>query len=272
MKIFSWNVNGLRAVIKKGEFQKFIDTYDPDILCIQETKMQPGQVKIDLPEYQEFWNSAERPGYAGTAILVKNGFSDLIPRNAFYNFPENIVDRHEIAADQFGDPNTEGRILTLEFDKFFLVNVYVPNAKDELLRLGLRAEVWDPAFRDYVSGLRQQKPVIFGGDMNVAHHEIDVANPKTKVGKHGFTKEERSGFQNFLDAGFIDSFREIHGNKPEQYTWWSYLGNSRARNAGWRLDYFLVDEKLCKNLKNATIYADQMGSDHCPVSIELEGI
>ncbi|MCL1877179.1 exodeoxyribonuclease III [Candidatus Saccharibacteria bacterium] len=272
MKIFSWNVNGLRAVIKKGEFQKFIDNYQPDVLCIQETKMQPGQVAVDLPEYREFWNSAERAGYAGTAIFVRNGFSDLVPLNAFYNFSEKIAETYEVEADQFGDPNAEGRILTLEFDKFFLVNVYTPNSKDDLARLELRSERWDVAFAAYVSGLRNQKPVIFCGDLNVAHTEIDLANPKQKVGQHGFTIEERAGFQNFLNAGFIDTFRAIHGDIPNQYTWWSYLANARARNVGWRIDYFLIDEKLRGKLKDAAIYPDQMGSDHCPISIEMEDL
>ena len=262
-------MNGLRAVINKGEFAKFIDTYQPDILCIQETKMQLGQAKVDLPEYREFWNSAERAGYAGTAIFVRN---ELKPLNASYNFSEKIVDRYDIASDQFGDPNAEGRVLTLEFDKFFLTTVYTPNSKRELTRLDLRGKHWDPAFLEYVSELRTQKPVIFCGDLNVAHQEIDLANPKQNVGKHGFTDEERVGFQKYLDAGFIDSFRAIHGDILNQYTWWTHWANARARNVGWRIDYFLVDEKLRGKLKNATIYPEQMGSDHCPISIEVENI
>lgn len=268
--MFSWNVNGLRAVIKKGEFQKFIDKYQPDILCLQETKAKPGQVDIDLPGYQEFWNSAERPGYSGTAIFARKFLSDLRPLNVFYNLPGKFVERYHLFDDQFGNPNMEGRVLTLEFADFFLTTVYTPNSKGDLSRLNLRAQQWDPAFRDYVSELRERKLVIFCGDLNVAFQEIDLARPKDNVGKHGFTNEERMGFSAFLDAGFIDSFRAIHGEKPEAYTWWTHWANARERNVGWRIDYFLVDEKLRSGLRDATIHPEQMGSDHCPVSIELE--
>jgi len=269
MKVFSWNVNGLRAVINKGEFAKFIATYNPDIICLQETKMKVGQAEIDLPNYQEFWNSADKAGYSGTAIFVRN---DLKILSAKYNFPEEITQRFDISPDQFGDPNREGRILTLEFDEFFVTTVYTPNSKRDLERLNLRAEKWDPAFCEYVSELRRGKSVIFCGDLNVAHREIDLANPKQNRGKHGFTDEERAGFQNFLDAGFIDSFREIHGDVLGKYTWWTHWAKARERNIGWRIDYFMVDEKLRNNLKNAEIHPEQMGSDHCPVSIEMEGL
>ena len=269
MKIFSWNVNGLRAVIKKGEFTKFITTHKPDILCLQETKMKIGQAEIDLPEYKEFWNSADKAGYSGTAIFVRNKFKTL---SATYDFPEEIVRRYNISADQFGDPNSEGRVLALEFNNFFLVAVYTPNSKGNLARLNLRAEKWDPAFCEYVSELRSKKPVIFCGDLNVAHREVDLANPKQNVGKHGFTDEERNGFQKFLDEGFVDSFREVHGDIPDNYTWWTHWANARTRNVGWRIDYFLIDKKLRKNLKDASIHPEQMGSDHCPVSIEMENL
>jgi len=270
MKIFSWNVNGLRAVLKKGEFQKFVADYQPEIICLQETKARRGQVEFDLPEYQEFWNSAERAGYAGTAIFVRKGFSDLIVKNAELDLPGRISDRYNLPDDGFGNPNHEGRVLTLEFKNFFLTTVYTPNSKRDLTRLNLRAQSWDPAFRDYISELRERKPVIFCGDLNVAFEEIDLANPKQNVGEHGFTEEERAGFASFLDAGFVDSFRAIHGQQKDAYTWWTHWANARERNVGWRIDYFLVDKKLQKNLTDAAIYPQQMGSDHCPISISLE--
>lgn len=268
MKIFSWNVNGLRAVINKGEFAKFLAAQKPDVLCLQETKMKPDQIDIDLPDYQEFWNSAARAGYSGTAIFVKK---PIDVKNVFYNLPEKVAEKYHLTDDQFGDPNAEGRVLTLEFDKFFLTTVYTPNSKDDLGRLELRARRWDPAFLEYVSDLRARKPVVFCGDLNVAHRDIDLANPKQNEGKHGFTAEERSGFQGYLDAGFVDSFRAIHGDQPDKYTWWTHWARARERNVGWRIDYFLVDGKLRGNLRDATIYPEQMGSDHCPISIEVEG-
>ncbi len=270
MKIISWNVNGLRAALKKGEFQKFIAKYKPDIVCLQETKARRGQVEIDLPDYEEFWNSAERAGYSGTAIFVRHGSPDLIIKNSSLDFPARIAKRYCFEDDKFGNPNAEGRVLTLELPKFFLTTVYTPNAKRDLSRLDLRAQQWDPAFRDYMAELKQRKLVIFCGDLNVAHQEIDLANPKQNVGKHGFTNEERAGFDNFLQSGFIDSFRAIHGDEKNAYTWWTHWANARERNIGWRIDYFLVDEKLKKNLTDAAIYPAQMGSDHCPVSITLE--
>lgn len=265
MKIFSWNVNGIRSAINHGEFTEFIHKYSPDILCLQETKARQSQAQIDLTDYHEYWNSADKAGYSGTAIFskikpvsVKNGFSDQI--NAKYDF----------AGDQHGDPTREGRVIAAEFDDFFLVTVYTPNAKPELSRLKLRENKWDPAFLEYCQELEKSKPVIFCGDLNVAHREIDLANPKQNVGKHGFTNQERQGFQNYLDAGFVDTFRMIHGDKPAQYTWWSHWANSRARNVGWRIDYFLASSKIAKHITDAEIYPAQMGSDHCPISITLD--
>ncbi len=269
MNIFSWNVNGLRAVIKKGEFQKLIDEQKPDILCIQETKAKRGQVEIDLPGYQEYWNSAERPGYSGTAIFVKKFLSDLKPINVIYDFPGTIVERYHLYDDQYGNPNTEGRVLTLEFPDFYLTTVYTPNSKGDLSRLQLRAQQWDPAFRDYMSELQASKPVVFCGDLNVAYQEIDLARPKDNIGKHGFTTEERAGFDNFLHAGFVDSFRTINGAAEGAYTWWTHWANARQRNIGWRIDYFLVDQRLSEQLTAAKIYPEQLGSDHCPISIDL---
>jgi len=270
MKIFSWNVNGLRAVVKKGEFAKFIAKYQPDILCVQETKANRGQVELDLPEYREYWNSAERAGYSGTAIFVRKGFSDLSVKNSALDLPARLADRYHLDDDSFGNPNGEGRVLTLEFANFFLTTVYTPNSKQDLSRLDLRAQKWDPAFRDYMEQLRETKPAIFCGDLNVAHTEIDLANPKQNVGKHGFTREERHGFDEFLHIGFFDSFRELYPDRTDAYTWWTHWANARQRNVGWRIDYFLVDEKLRKNLVGAEILADQIGSDHCPIAIELK--
>ncbi len=270
MRIYSWNVNGLRAVLKKGELQAFLATEQPDILCLQEIKASSGQAAVEFPDYQLFVNSAERPGYSGTAILVRKFLSDLQPINAFYDLPNRLANRYHLDDDPFGNPNTEGRVLTIEMPEFFLVTVYTPNSKNDLSRLQLRSHQWDPAFRDYVTDLRQHKPVVFCGDLNVAHQEIDLARPKDNSGKHGFTREERLGFDALLEAGFMDSFRVVKGDVPDVYTWWTHWAKARERNVGWRIDYFLVDQALRSNLSDAAIYAGQMGSDHCPVSITLE--
>ena len=264
MKVFSWNVNGIRAIIKKGDFKKFINFFEPDVLCLQETKAHQGQAEIDLPDYEEIWNSAKRPGYSGTAIFTK-----IKPLSIRYGFSDNINSKYDFI-DQYGDPTLEGRVTTAEFDDFFLVTVYAPNSKSDLTRLELRDKIWDPAFLDYVRELEKTKPVIFCGDLNVAHREIDLSNPKQNVGKHGFTDQERAGFQNYLDAGFVDTFREFHGDKPEQYTWWSHWAHSRERNIGWRIDYFLASKSLKKCITDAEIYPQQMGSDHCPISLTIK--
>lgn len=262
MKIYSWNVNGIRAVWNKGLFQKFIEEHDPDILCLQETKAQQDQSQVDLAQYHEYWSSAVKKGYSGTAI-----FSKVKPLDVLYGFPEVIASRYSMA-DTYGDPLHEGRVIAAEFESFYVVTVYTPNSKGDLTRLKLRHEMWDKAFLDYVKLLEQSKPVIFCGDLNVAHTEDDLANPKPNVGKHGFTDEEREGFQNFLDAGFIDTFRMFtQGNG--HYSWWTHWANARARNVGWRIDYFLVSNTLKDRVAKSTIHADVMGSDHCPVSIEL---
>ena len=252
-------MNGLRAVLRKGALQTFIDKYDPDILCLQETKAKQGQAEVDLPEYEELWNSADRPGYAGTAIFTK-----VKPLSVRNNFPTNLE-----FADSFGNPLTEGRVLTAEFEKFFLVNVYTPNSKNQLERLGLREEKWDPEFLKYLKSLEAEKPVVVCGDFNAAHEEIDIARPKTNHHSAGFTDEERQGITNIISSGLIDSFRTLHPDEV-RYTWWSHWGNARANNVGWRIDYFFVSEALRQNLKSADIYEDVMGSDHCPVSIDLE--
>ncbi len=239
MKIYSWNVNGIRAVLRKGEFQRFLASHQPDILCLQETKAERGQVEIDLPDYHEYWNSAAKKGYSGTAI-----FSRTKPLAVINGFPEEINQRYGFT-DAFGDSRDEGRIIAAEFPTFFVVTVYTPNAKDDLGRLPLRFEHWDPAFLAYCKLLEKKKPVIFCGDLNVAHTELDLANPKPNVGKKGFTDEERKGFQNFVDAGFVDTFRLFkQGNG--YYTWWSHFANSRARNVGWRIDYVLVSPQAAR--------------------------
>lgn len=263
MKIYSWNVNGIRAVVNKGLFQKFVLEHDPDILCLQETKAEQGQAVIDFPQYKEFWNSAEKKGYSGTAIFTKTE-----PLSVDYGLPLKIAKQFGLSNDGYGDPNTEGRIVTAEFDDFYLVTVYTPNAKDDLSRVELRHKHWDPAFLTYVKILEQRKPVVFCGDLNVAHTEDDLARPKENVGKKGFTNEEREGFQKFLDAGFVDTFR-IFTQGNGHYTWWTHWAKARERNVGWRIDYFLASEAFRNKIQNAEIHAEVMGSDHCPVSVTL---
>jgi exodeoxyribonuclease-3 len=262
-KIYSWNVNGIRAVHNKGLFVPFIEKHQPDILCLQETKAQQDQSEVDLPGYLEYWNSAEKKGYSGTAIFTKQK-----PLSIINGFADGIPEQYSDMLDSYGDPLKEGRVITAEFDEFYVVSVYTPNSKGDLSRLSLRHKLWDKAFLEHVKYLEKSKPVIFCGDLNVAHTEDDLANPKPNIGKHGFTDEEREGFQNFLDAGFVDTFRMFtQGNG--HYSWWTHWANARARNVGWRIDYVLVSESLGTKVKSAQIHADVMGSDHCPVSIEL---
>jgi exodeoxyribonuclease-3 len=264
MKIYSWNVNGIRAVTRKDAFMPFISAEQPDILGLQETKAKQEQSEVKLPEYQEFWYSADKAGYSGTAI-----FSKPKPLQVINGLPKDIIDQYKVTGDVYGDPNLEGRIIAAEYDKFWFVTVYTPNAKDDLTRVPLRHKHWDPAFLAYCKELEKTKPVVFCGDLNVAHTEDDLANPKPNRGKKGFTSEEREGFQNFLDAGFVDTLRMFkQGNG--YYTWWSHFANSRARNVGWRIDYVLVSESLKDKVKNAEIHPNVMGSDHCPVSITLD--
>lgn len=265
MKLYSWNVNGIRAVINKGAFQSFVAEHQPDILCLQETKAKQGQAEIDLPDYIEYWNSAEKAGYSGTAI-----FSKIEPLQVVNGFTDAIAEKYNLAGDSYGDPAKEGRVISAEFENFWVVTVYTPNSKGDLSRLELRHKQWDPAFLEHVKELEKSKPVLFCGDLNVAHQEIDLANPAPNVGKHGFTNEEREGFDTFLKAGFIDTFRTLHPDTTEAYTWWTHWANARARNVGWRIDYWLASKSLAPNIKAAAIHADVMGSDHCPVSIEVD--
>jgi len=261
VKILSWNVNGIRSVIKKG-FVEFINKEKPDIICLQETKANKDQVELDLPDYEEYWNSAEKKGYAGTAIFTK--IKPISVRNDIV-FAGEKSDKLE---DSYGDANNEGRVLTLEFNDFFLVNVYTPNSKPDLTRLEYRHKLLDPTFLKYVKELEKKKPVIFCGDLNVAHTEIDLARPKGNERNHGFTKEEREGFDKILKAGYIDTFR-IFNREGGNYTWWSPFAKARERNIGWRIDYLLVSERLKSRVKSAFIMNEQMGSDHCPIGITI---
>lgn len=265
MKIYSWNVNGIRAVVNKGLFVPFIETHQPDILCLQETKAEQGQAVIDLPDYEEYWNSAEKKGYSGTAI-----FSKVKPMSVINGFIDGIAEKHGLTADNYGDPAKEGRVISAEFEDFYVVTVYTPNSKRDLSRLTLRDKQWDPAFLEHCKELEKKKPVIFCGDLNVAHTEDDLANPKPNIGEHGFTDEERAGFDKILKAGFVDTFRIFTPTGNGHYSWWTHWANARARNVGWRIDYFLVSNTLKEHIKKAEIHTDVMGSDHCPISITLE--
>lgn len=249
MRLISWNVNGIRAAIRKG-FLDFLAQYDPDILCIQETKARPEDVDWDPSGYHQYWNSAEKKGYSGTLILSK--------KKALSTAAGMGIAEHD----------NEGRVLTAEYDRFFLVNVYTPNSKRGLERLDYRVE-WDKAFLKYCKKLEKKKPVIFCGDLNVAHKEIDLTYPKANVKNHGFTPEERKGFDNIVKQGFIDTFR-LFCQEPNHYTWWSQMHKARDRNIGWRIDYFCVSESLKPKLKRAAILPEVMGSDHCPVLLELK--
>lgn len=250
MKFISWNVNGLRACLGK-DFMKSFAALDADVFCLQETKMHVGQVEVDLPGYHQYWNSAEKKGYSGTAV-----FSREQPLNVTYDMG---IEEHD----------HEGRIITLEFASFYLVNVYTPNSKRELERLSYRM-TWEDDFRKYLLALETTKPVVLCGDLNVAHEEIDLKNPKTNHRNAGFTDEERTKMTELLAAGFVDSFRVLYPEKAGIYSWWSYMRKARETNAGWRIDYFVVSKTLEKNIKEATIHNEIFGSDHCPVGLELK--
>ncbi len=264
MKLYSWNVNGIRAVLRKDMLTPFLTAEQPDILCMQETKAQPSEVSVEAPSYEQYWNSADKRGYSGTAI-----FSKEKPLAISNNLPADLRKSYDMTKDGYGDPNTEGRILAAEYEKFHVVTVYTPNAKDDLSRIPLRRDHWDPAFLAYCRRLEETKPVVFCGDLNVAHTELDLARPQPNRGKKGFTDEERAGFQAFIDAGFVDTLRMFkEGNG--YYTWWSNFGGARARNVGWRIDYVLVSGTLRDKVTAADIYPAVMGSDHCPVSVTLD--
>ncbi len=249
-KLISWNVNGIRAAIGKG-FLDYVRQEQPDVLCLQEVKATPDQVDLHIPGYLQYWNTAEKKGYSGTAIFTRKD-------------PLSVMNGMGIAKH-----DKEGRVITVEYDDYYLVTVYTPNSQRELARLDYRSREWDVDFLAYVKGLEKRKPVVFCGDLNVAHKEIDLANPKTNRRNAGFTDEERAGFDNIVKAGFIDTFREFESG-GDNYTWWSYRLNARERNIGWRIDYFCISKSLRKRLKEAFIRPEVMGSDHCPVGIVLE--
>jgi exodeoxyribonuclease-3 len=248
MKLVSWNVNGFRAVLGKG-FSEIFDSFDADIFCLQETKMQPGQAEFSPEGYHQYWNSAEKKGYSGTAVFTK-----VEPLSVVFGIGEKHLD--------------EGRVITLEFEEFYFVCAYVPNAQDGLKRIDYRMEFEDD-MREYLSYLDERKPVIYTGDLNVAHNEIDLKNPKTNIGNPGFSYEERGKFGELLSAGFADTFRELYPEE-EKYSWWSYRFQARAKNVGWRIDYFVTSKRLMEKVKDSKIHTDVFGSDHCPVSLEIE--
>lgn len=250
MKLISWNVNGLRACVGKN-FMDFFEKADADIFCVQETKLQKGQIEMDLPGYHEYWNYAEKKGYSGTAVFTKRE-----PLSVKYGLG---VEEHD----------KEGRVITLEYPEFYLVTVYTPNSQNELKRLPYRME-WEDAFRQYLTGLAEKKGVIVCGDMNVAHEEIDLKNPKTNRKNAGFTDEEREKMTELLQAGFVDSFRSFYPDVEGVYSWWSYRFRAREKNAGWRIDYFLVSENCKDKMTGAKIHTDVMGSDHCPVELTMD--
>lgn len=250
MKLISWNVNGIRACVKKG-FIDYFNEMDADIFCIQETKLQDGQLQLDLQGYYQYWNYAERKGYSGTAVFCKE---------------EPLSVQYGIGMEEH---DQEGRVIMLEFPAFYLINVYTPNAKRDLSRLDYRLK-WEEDFKAYIHRLEESKPVILCGDLNVAHHEIDLKNHKSNVGNSGFTDEERGKMTSLLDSGFVDSFRYLYPEKDDVYSWWSYMAKVRERNIGWRIDYFLVSEKIKGAIKDAEIHCEVMGSDHCPVALMLE--
>lgn len=253
MKLTSWNVNGLRAVLKKN-FTEFVLDHDPDFLCLQETKARPEQVDLplELSHYRTYWNSAKKAGYSGTAIFTKT---------------EPLGERYGIGVEEL---DQEGRVITLEYPDYFIVTVYTPNAQNELKRLPFRME-WDVAFLSFMKDLESEgKPVLVSGDLNVAHQEIDLARPKVNRFSPGFSDQEREGFSNIVAAGFTDTFRHFHPEKTEAYSWWSYRGGARTRNVGWRIDYWCVSSELNDKLQSAEINADILGSDHCPVTVEIE--
>ena len=250
MKLISWNVNGLRAIMGKN-FMEFFNEADADIFCLQETKLQAGQIEMDLPGYHQYWNYAEKKGYSGTAIFTKKE-----PISVSYGLGMEEHDK-------------EGRVITLEFEDFYMVTVYTPNSQNELKRLDYRM-VWEDAFRSYLTGLNQTKPVVVTGDMNVAHKEIDLKNPKTNRKNAGFTDEERVKMSQLLESGFIDTYRYFYPDTEGVYSWWSYRFRAREKNAGWRIDYFLVSADMESRLAGAKIYTDVLGSDHCPVELDLK--
>ena len=265
LQLISWNVNGIRACYNNHGLAQLLQQHQPDILCLQEVKADASQVVLQgLETYQPIWNSAQRKGYSGTLVLSK-----LKPVNYWLNFNNELTGSYTLS-DQFGDSNLEGRLITVEFDQFYLVTVYTPNSKGDLSRLNLRFNAWDPAFKQHCQTLARHKPVLASGDFNVAHQPIDLAHPEANRNTHGFTDEERSGFDALLKAGFVDSFRTLHPEKTDAYSWWSYFQKARSRNIGWRIDYWLASSNIEQQISSAHIHADILGSDHCPVSVTVD--
>ena len=265
MKLISWNVNGVRSIHKKGTLMTLIEKHKPDYICLQETKAEQHQSELILQGYEEYWNSStSKKGYAGTAIFCKEE-----PESVIFEFPSNIAKKFHLGPDKYGNPNAEGRIMALETELFYLINVYTPNSKPDLGRLSLRHKYWDPAFLAYCKELEKEKPVVFCGDLNVAHTPDDLANPKANEGEHGFTDEEREGMDKIEKAGFVDTFRHFTKGKGH-YTWWSHFSNARARNVGWRIDYFFVSKRLLPHVKRSILLPEVTGSDHCPILLELD--
>jgi exodeoxyribonuclease III len=251
MKLVSWNVNGLRSVLNKGEFQQYLEEADADIFCLQETKIQEGQVELDLEGYHTYWNYAVKKGYSGTAIFTKQ---------------EPLAVTYGLDLEEY---DQEGRVITMVFEDFYLLTVYTPNSKRGLIRLDYRMK-WEEVFLDYIQRLDKHKPVIFCGDLNVAHQEIDIKNPKTNRKSAGFSDQEREKFSILLAEGFIDTYRYLYPNQEGAYTWWSNFSNARAKNTGWRLDYFVVSKRIKNKIKEARICNQIMGSDHCPIELEID--
>jgi exodeoxyribonuclease-3 len=273
MRIASWNVNGIRAVLRKSLWEPFVDQIEADIICLQETKAEAEQVETVLkPGYFDYWHSAEKKGYSGTVILSKKApISVAKGLNVIHikDSPPHSGSNTTLDTSIDNTLDNEGRVITLEFQDFYLVNVYTPNAQNELRRLPFRHKVWDPAFRQHLLALEKQKPVIFCGDLNVAHKPIDLARPKANESSPGYTPEERAGFTALVESGFDDSFRLLC-DAPEQYSWWSYRANARAKNIGWRIDYVCTSQKIRDKVKSAQIHPDILGSDHCPVSVDIK--
>lgn len=268
MRIISWNTNGIRATVKQGYFEPLFREYKPDILCLQETKATPEQLPDEVrnvPGYVSYFTHPKvKKGYSGVALYSKEK-----PLSVSYDFPAAILKKFNMSEDKYGNPAHEGRLLIAEFKDFYIVNVYTPNSKGDLSRIPLRHKLWDPAFLATCKLLEKKKPVVFCGDLNVAHKEIDLARPKQNEGSHGFTIEEREGADNIVKAGFVDTFRHFNPDLAGAYTYWDQLSRARDRNIGWRIDYFFISKTLLPKLKKAEILADYYGSDHCPILIEL---
>jgi exodeoxyribonuclease-3 len=268
MRIISWNTNGLRATIKQGHFTPLFSKYKPDVVCLQETKVEAVQIPDDVRQiagYHEYFShSKARKGYSGVAIYTREK-----PISVIYDIPQEIAKRYELHDDGHGDPNNEGRVLALELADYYIVTVYTPNSKGDLSRLPLRHEKWDPAFLEFCQELEANKPVIFCGDLNVAHEAIDLARPEANEGEHGFTTEEREGINNIMEAGFVDTFRYLHPDQKDAYSYWDQYSHARERNVGWRIDYFFVSQDLLPVISKAEILADYYGSDHCPILLDI---